>query len=369
MQILLSKAKIDYSKLRSIIQRTVAKELSNLSEPCYYPSMKKTYYEFLHLTGLKEKDITEFVKRFYKGSKYVDFKLQKDPITNLYIFLMYAFLQKNDQLSFSLTVALLTIRYYSNLMHKMIKFCNKDVFRYALDNLNKTHLFSREKTIPNALYFLSKEVLKRYPKGIKDGDVNDIGKFITELRHRINQSIKSFAGVYYSSHEEGKSIKSVKDPSEEDNSYQYQTQEKESKIVNDIVKKLTIYRFIDNKAIMDSKQLTKVSSSLATLISSKLTNIKFTDEIKSVLQLFLKDLKKVNDICGKDYYNYIRKLMGIKRTNQTVYFKQQLNILLLKVLDEIKYREKYNKLTSQTQFLTNLYLAYYITMVVRNSIC
>lgn len=369
MDILFQKAKIDYSKLRSLIQRTVAKELSNLSEPCYYPSMKKVYYELLHYTGLKDKDISEFVDRFYKDSKYREFRLQKDLATNLYIFLMYVFSKKNDKLSFSFTITLLMIRYYSNLMHKMISFCNKDIFRYTLDNLNKTHLFSREKTIPNALFFLAKEVQKRYEKSIKEKDVDNIGKFITELRHRINQSVKSFATLYYASHEEGKSIKTIKEPDEEDNSYQYQSQEKESKLVNDITKKLTVYKFIDNKATLEAKKLTKVSTSISTLISSKLTDIKFTNEIKMVMQIFLKDLRKVSDICGKEYLNYIRKLMGIKRTNQTIYFKQQVNILLLKVLDEMKYRETYNKMTSQTQFLMNLYLAYYITMVLRNSIC
>jgi len=369
MDILLQKSKIDYSKLRSLIQRTVAKELSNLSEPCYYPSMKKVYYEILHYTGLTDKDVSEFVDRFYRDSKYKDFRLHKDLATNLYIFLMNIFLQKNDKLLFTYTIALLSIRYYSNLMHKMIAYCNKDIFRYSLDNLNKTHLFSREKTIPNALYFLSKEVSKKYERGIKNKDVDNIAKFITEIRHRINQSVKSFAGVYYTAHEEGKSIKTVKEPDEETNAYQYQSQEKESKLVNDITKKITIYKFIDNKAVLDAKQLTKVNSSVSTLISNKLADVKFTNEIKIVIQLFLKDLRKVSDICGKEYFNYVRKLMGIKRTNQTVYFKQQVNVLLLKVLDEMKYRENYNKMTSQTQFLMNLYLAYYMTMVLRNSIC
>ncbi len=52
-----------------------------------------------------------------------------------------------------------------------------------------------------------------------------------------------------------------------------------------------------------------------------------------------------------------------------IYFKQQVNVFLMKILDEIDYRSKYDKLTSQTQFLINLYLAYYLTMVLKNTVC
>ena len=76
-----------------------------------------------------------------------------------------------------------------------MQFCNEDVFKYALENLAKTHLFSREKTIPGSLYYLSTEMDKRYGRFIKSGDVEGVTKFITECRTRISQSIKSFAEI------------------------------------------------------------------------------------------------------------------------------------------------------------------------------
>ena len=68
MEQLLEISNIDYNRLKKKVHQITAFELSNLSEPCYYPSLKKYYYELLHISKLKEKDIKEFVKRFYAGT-------------------------------------------------------------------------------------------------------------------------------------------------------------------------------------------------------------------------------------------------------------------------------------------------------------
>ena len=68
METLLSQSDINYTKLKKTLHRITAYELSSLSEPCYYPSLKKYYYELLHICKLKEKDVTQYVTRFYKGT-------------------------------------------------------------------------------------------------------------------------------------------------------------------------------------------------------------------------------------------------------------------------------------------------------------
>jgi len=83
----------------------------------------------------------------------------------------------------------------------------------------------------------------------------------------------------------------------------------------------------------------------------------------------IKDLKKTDALCGKEYYTYVRQLMSLKRTRMTIYFKQQVNLLLLQLIDEFGYTKQYYSVTSQTQFLINLYLAYYLTIILRNSVC
>lgn len=371
MKILLNKSKINHSTLKKFITKVVSEELSNLTEPCYVPKLKKYYFNLLNMTGLNEKDVKEFVKRFYYGTIYSEFQLQKDPITNLIIFIMYYFLNIDDIVGYNITMLYFTIRYYTNIVSKQFRFCNPDAFRYALENIAKTHLFSREKTISNALFFMSKEITKRYISGIKDGDPEIISKMITEIRTRISQSIKSFAELYYKAQETSTAIRNPYESEDEEtgNKYQEQAQDRYQKIIDTITKKICIYKYIDKKAILDAKGITKINLSLATLLSNSLTNIRYVENIRVTLKLFLKNIKEVKTLCGKEYFIYIRELMSIKRTTSVIYFKQQINELVEKLIDDINYREKYDKLSNQSKFMINLYISLYLTMILKNTMC
>jgi hypothetical protein len=366
METLLNKSNIDLNKLKRTLHKITAQELSALSEPCYYPSLKKYYYELLYICKLKEKDITEYVKRLYKGRPAAKWKLHKDPISNFYIFIMYSLNKSRQTTAYKSMLILYIIRNYTNLMHKQMQFCNEDVFKFALENLAKTHLFSREKTISGSLFYLSKEMDKRYGRVIKLGDVDGITAFITECRTRISQSIKSFAEIYYKASKEGSAMRN---PIEDEESTQYQQLEKSSRVINDVVKNITVYKVIDSKAVNDARSLTKVRASLATSISKSLTDIKHVDNIRLILELFVKELSQVGHLCGDEFYKNVRTLMAVKRTKALVYFKQQINILIRNLIKDINFDKEYTKLTNQTQSLINLYLAYYITLSMRNSIC
>jgi hypothetical protein len=61
--------------------------------------------------------------------------------------------------------------------------------------------------------------------------------------------------------------------------------------------------------------------------------------------------------------------MAVKRTRATVYFKQQVNILLIRILEDAGHKNVYDSYTSQTQFIINTFLAYYLTIVLRNNLC
>jgi len=369
MEQLLSKAKINDARLKSHITKVVARHLGSLSEPCYYPKLKKHFYEFLKMTGLTEKDIKEFAKRRWKGRKEAKFGTQSNAIANFYVFLLQYFLKKRDKKTYTYVMMFYIIRHYDSLMHKKFKYCNEEAFKYALEVLTKTHLFAREKTISNALMYVSSEMVRRWSRGLRSGDLDAISRFMQDSRTRISQSMKSFAQTYYKAVEEGAGIKSEQEPSEEENIYQIKAAEKGAKLADEITKKIVVYRFTDSRAQEAARNLAKINSSLATQIVSKLNNIKYSDNLRTIFRLFLKELKDSQSLCGKKYESYVRHLMSIKRTKMKIYFKQQVNVLLMNILDEIGYKLKYDKLTSQTQFLINLYLAYYLTMVLRNTVC
>jgi len=369
MDILLSKANINYTRLKSYLNKTAGTELMRMSEPCYYPAHHKHYHEFLSICGLKDEDLRPFPKRFWKGMPEATRLLPTDRVTMFYVFCMHNLLiNKSQRGSYPTMMLFMGIRTYANLMYRQIPHCNDDYFRYALEHLAKTHLFFREKTIGNGIYFLSKAMIKRHTIGLETLNRDKISAFITEYRTRISQSIKSFASVYYQG-AKGGGIKTEPEPNEDENQYQTQSQERYVNVINDIVKKITVYKEIDKKAIMDAKKYTKISTALATQLSAKLCNVKYTDNIRMCLQLFLKNLKNVNAICGKGFYPYVKKLMGIKRTREQIYFKQQVYELLMMLLKEIAYDKKYDSLTNQTKFSINSYLALYITMILRNDLC
>ena len=115
MEILLDKATIDLNRLKRTLHKITAFELSSLSEPCYYPSLKKYYYELLFLCKLKEKDISQYVTRFYKGKPAAKWKLHRDPISNFYIFLMYALNKSRQVTAYKSTLIFYIIRNFCSI--------------------------------------------------------------------------------------------------------------------------------------------------------------------------------------------------------------------------------------------------------------
>ena len=365
------KLKMDEPKIKRVVVNVVSSNLSSLAMPCFYPELKKHLYELLRLSGVTERDIKEFTQRRWKGRQETKFRAQSDPIANFYVFLIQYFLKKRDRNTYKHLMIFYLIRHYANLMRKYFKYCNDETFKYALEILTKTHLFAREKTIPNALFFMADEMIRRYTRTLQRNDLDGISRFMQESRNRVEQSLRSFASTYYKTAEAGAGLKTEEMPDEEtgEEAYKEVTKETGTRLIDDIVRKITVYRYIDHKALEESRRLAKVNASLATQIVGKLNDTKYVDNLRVTLRLFVKDLKEAKSLCGDDYYGFVRRLMSVKRTRSQIYFKQQVGLLLTDVLKKIGYSKKYNTLTSQTQFLINLFLAYYVTMVLRNSVC
>lgn len=358
----------DVLKIKTLISKITVNELNKLTETCYYPDWKKYFYEILNLTNFTEKDLKDFVKRFYKGTKAQDSLLQSDIGSNLLVILMYYFLKKRDQQTYSSLMIFHMIRQYGNFIRRLMKFCKPEVFEYTLNHLNPTHLFSREKTIPNALFHLANETKKRYTNYILDQNAEKISSMLYESRGRIAQSLKSFAEAYYRNDEKGYGILNPKE-TETGEDVLPEELEKGGRIAESVASKICIYKEIDYKAFEQSRMLTKVNIAFTTIIVKELQNPKLINDVKFIIELFLKNVTSVDEVCGKNFIPYIKKLMSIKRTSKELYFKNEVNKLLLKIIKDTKIEPKYNKLTGQTQFQFNTFLAFYITMYARNLIC
>jgi len=371
METLLKKSNINPSNLQKVVLRITSTDVNNLSQPCYIPGHKNAYHTLLNATGLTDKDIKEFAKKTYKGTIAQGFHITNEPATNLLLFIMWYALRKRNNTLYYSTLVYHMIRQYGHTAKKHFKkFCNEEVFSYALETLTKTHLFSREKTIANSLFHLARELQKKYTRDIKTFNVDGIIQFVSVSRHRISQSVKSFAQHYYRAYTSGDALKTQSDETDPAiNQYQLQTQERGKKVIDATVRNLTVYKTINNKAMEEAKNITKIKPVIADLITRELKDIKYSDEIRLILQMFIKEINNASMFCGKEYYPYVRKLMAVKRTRARVYFKQQINILLMKILKNIGYTKTFNSYTTQTQFIIHSYLAYYLTLCMRSTVC
>jgi len=373
MDILLSKINDNsITQLKNYVTRVVARNLSDLSQPCFYPELKKSLYEMLSICNLTEKDIKEFTKRRWKGRKEEKFAIHSEPLANFYVFLLQYFLLKKDTIGYQYVMMFYIIRQYANLMKKHFTYCNPEAFSYALEILTKTHLFAREKSISNALYYMAGEMSKKWATGLKANNLDSISLFMQESRHRISQSVKSFAETYYEIQKEGGGFRTTEDIIEDDDeskSFQDVTVERGAKLIDDITKKITIYRYVDTKALEESISLSKINPSVSTIIVKQIMNVKYSDNIRLILKLFLKNIVTKKQLCGKEFYEYIHSLISLKRTKDKIYFKQQINLLLIELIKDTPYYKTYLKQTQQTQYIVNLFLSYYLTIVLRNNIC
>lgn len=370
METLYSIARVEEAKLKSLLRDVVGKEMSELSKPCYIPSHKAYYYELLQSCGLNEQNIKEFVSRFWKGRKEAKWNLWKDPVTLFSIWLMWYFLKNKDMINFKYALMYHMIRNYANIMKKfMPAYCNEAAFKFTLDHLGKTHLFSREKTIANALLFLANALEQKYARDILAQDLDRISRFIGETRHRINQSVRSFAIAYHNNVKEKIGYKTPYEQPEERAETILPAIEKRELFINEVARRITTFGEIDEENLENARKITSTTRTLAEAIVNELSTPKYSESVRVILDLFLREIKSVADLCGTHFYKIVRSLMAIKRTSKLLHFKQQVTNLLLQILRSIGFERKFKSFTSQTQFLTNLFLAYYITLFARKARC
>ena len=371
METILEKSKINIPNLQRTLLKILSKDINNLSTPCYLPPHKATYHQLLNATGLKDSDVKEFIKRTYKGTMAEKFLPVIQPDSNLLVFIMWYALKKRNKTLYHAAMVYHLVRQYGHKFKTYFpQFCNEEVFSYALETITKTHLFAREKTIGNSIFHLAKELEKKYTNDIKTFNIDAIIQFLSGSRHRISQSMKSFAEHYYRAWKSGDALKTQSDiTDDEGNVYQKQALERGKKVIDATVKKLTIYKTVDKKAMEEAQKISKIKPAIANLITRQLNDMKYVDVIRLILQVFIKDINDKSMFCGSNYYKYVKKLMAVKRTRSRIYFKQQINILLIKILKDIGYLKTFQSYTTQTQFIIHTYLAYYLTMSMRNTIC
>ena len=362
-----------YERVLSSINRINGKELSNLVAPCYYPKTQLYKFSILNELGIKEDEIKKFRNSFLSGSKGEKWNIINDDYTFLILILMRLSFVYRKRKDFETLILFMLIRNYANLIRKHIAFCNKDYFRMALENLIKTHLFSREGSIPGGILFLSKVLSEKHFKDFEDLLPNSIIDFVMALRHRISQSVKSFSGNYYKFHAEGKKMSIQREPEEdsETNLYQYKTMQRGMKVIENVSSQICVYKTVNNDLLQMAREMTKgIESSVCTLLYSKLRDMKYTENVKIILKTFLDNVTDISTFCDVEKLKkLIRNLLSIRKESRTIYFKQQIGILLMNLLEDLKMKKDYENFRDDKKYIYNFFLASLITLHVSKYLC
>lgn len=371
MDLFLSQVNIKTPQLRSFLARRVSKELSMLSEPCYYPSLKKDYYEILRLSGVNEKDLKDFVKRFYKGTPGEKWAVTTNPIINLYIFLAFRFLSEKDHYGYSLMINYIMLYWYQNLIRKHIPYCDKGTFRYALRTLPKLHLFVREKSISGALIFLAKEISKAYQTKLLDYNFANVSNFIQISRSRIAQSIRSFQKAYFKAANEGQKYKIEEEKEDEDekNIVRQTIDDKFYRFANDVSQRICVYRIIDSKAFEVAARVFPHTWSRNSIekIVKELSSPKYLEGVRTVILVYLNKIKNIPlEKSCENYLDIVSRLVTVRRSSEKFSFKKIISELTTNILRALHF----SQYESGKKFLlVSLFLAYYISTIVMSRLC
>lgn len=347
---------IDKIKLKKFISGVVSQEFSNMVEDCYYPKISNIYKELLHLTNSNEIALKQYSQEKYKNPEW---KLIHDPQTTIIVLITQEFLKDNDIAAAMTTFHLFALRYYSNLMHSSIRYCNADYFRTAMNSLSQRHLFVSKKTIGSSVLYLSQEVFKRYHTALSADDSPLMIKMIMELRHRISQSTKSFASKYYEASTSKETISSDEE--------EHETMDSEKRnLASRLAKDICIFGKISPDIVSKATDYTKFNRKIALEYAESIAQSKYYDVVNMIFYLIFKNLSSFEILKTTDFIIHIKQMMAIKVSKQPVFFKKSVIELHDSIIIERGYRNWFNALSDQSKATSRNFIAYYLAFYCQN---
>lgn len=342
-----------YKELSSVYY----KELSNMNNSCYVPNIRYKLEEiFKSVIKDNNKEIRKALKSLF--SKYSNFSLLNNEYTN-YLLMIVLLTIKDRQFKYAeMFHNILVLKFYASLLYKYIRYCNKDRFDEGFNLLHPTHLFKKHKTIPNAIVKLSEAIFKRHKDTLKFDDPKGIIKYVYEVRHRINQSLKSFAKAYYKARVLQTPIEGVGDE------YIDNVEITISTILNKTLTNYIVYKHINNDIIKFINTGINVNKSAFLDILKELQNTKYNDELEYIFRLILnKNTIEIIRTLNK-WFLYVKKtLLSQKSTSD-----KNIRIVASKLLVKLKSYKKHfsNKNIVTKRRVVNVFVLYFALYIRSN---
>ena len=348
-------------KLISHITRTLSRELSSVTKPCYYLKISKYWRDVVYLTGVDKKIIDDFKSKI--PSEYKSRKILTSDATILILYGLVYFLNKKQYENAKLFYLLLSLKFYGSLVHKYFKnYCNPEIWNIALDRVSPKHNFHTKGGIANTIIYLSDAEFEKYKKKFislkrkknDDAEWEYLDKLVSAIRTRINQSLRSFAGVYYKLQQDEKFTARGEQEDEE-------SQDSVGKVPDRISVSITTHGQINKKSLGQAVSKSGIRVNVGIYIVKQLSVVSNREKIRFIL-LLMNKIISLNDICNERR----RNLLVRRITSGTMVQKYSPKKI---ILDLVKHNDKdyITDTIDKNQIVS--FVSHYLTYYTQSKIC
>lgn len=303
------------NKLIRYVTKRVGLELSSITKPCYYLKITKFWKDISYLTGIEKTEIREFKKKV--PGKYHVRKVLINDSTILVLHSFVHFLNQKKYESSKLMFYLLALKFYGNLTHRYFEtFCNPELWNLSLEKLSTKHLFVKKGGISNAIIYLSDVEFEKSLDKIKklrneDDEWDFLNDLVYSLRTRINQSMRSFANIYYELQKD-KTLVVKSEPEDEEQ------QGDLSQLIDKVSISISTHEEIDKSSLVKSIDKSGLRTEIGVYIVKKISYVSAREDIRFILIL-------------------MDRIVPLKELR----VERKRNLLIRKILSKIKIQKYY----------------------------
>ena len=351
-------------------------------------------------------DIVNLDKHDVKETFISDWNVPRDAymVTNVYyhtllLFLAYGLRKKDESLQKN-AVTLVLIRIWNGRRIRFIRYCNPDVMRYVIANLNgKYNARKYDSPIIMILQHFVPTLIKKYgPRIEKDPTATKTlfsqawvrltqtfnSRKVVDLETGEKYGLSGLAPLYYDASKKnlriskaGSNIDTVNTDTEVGHSDYYSTNVNDELIqglVNNIVMNLNAISLYDETFLQFLNEATKVNKQAIEIILSGMHNIEFVDYIREILELMIKQLNgnvSSTEICSSDFINVTvkRKFISSKHSINIINLKKICDLLLEKIFDKFIQYYKYSSYSQPRQGHLRKIIFYGLAYNMQKYIC
>lgn len=351
----LNKLNVNDAEVSRELNKILGYEISSISRPCYYPKLIKYKENITRMTHLNNIELKKFSESL--SPKYKRFNLFNESYTVMLINMIVDYSRKNKTNLALSSFIFMGIKFYSSMLHILFpKFCSDELWKTALARLSIKHLFKTKNGVSSTVTYLSTEIYKKYEVYLKKPiiDEDTLFRIVYELRHRIAQSLKSFAELYYKLVQEQSRVSSSEENSEEN----------DVQLISDkISMSICTFSQVDKNVLENSIKSSGINRDIANTLISEISTVENRNQIRFLIILISRvsenSLKKMC-IESKRIQTVKRIILGAKEGKYIL--KDEIQRIIYS--QESAYRYKSLDINQLI-----IFFCHYLTGYIRSKIC